>query len=245
MLFSKLKAEHFKAFEDEAAIKKLLKGFKNQPIYIADTASKAKPSIYVCDVKRVLVRSNAIDKLLVPKYYRSRIREIRIWFELVSSINEIDADPSLVALLGVPTIYFLDNNGAGLVFNSSTLQRDFRFKASPQACFVLHLSDIHLGSDHAFRYPVPDAAVTLAPTRTLSEVLLEDLREIGALGKVGCVVISGDIVTRGGWADKIEVDGKSFRGLELAKVCLEDLSEKIGVPANLSGQSRCRSAIER
>ena len=221
-----------KAFEDEKAIKNKLRRFNRQTIYIADTASKAKPSIYVCDVKRVLLTRRAVNPSLVPKYYRKKIPEVPIWFELVSQITEIDADPTLGALLGVPTIYFLKYDSKGVIL-SEGLQREFQFTAAPAACYVLHLSDIHLGSDHAFRYPLPEDQINTTSTHTLTEVLVADLRQTGAFGKIGCVVISGDIVTKGGWSESTEIGGKPFSGLDLAQLCLDDLSEKIGVPRDL------------
>ena len=174
----------------------------------------------------------SVKRLRVPKYYRSKIDEVPIWFELASRIQKIDADPTLGELLGVPTIYFLDYDQSGNIINSAP-QREFRFSAEPDAQFVLHLSDIHLGDDHAFRYPVQADKTDTGSTRTLSDVLVDDLKENGALGKIGCVVISGDIVTKGAWWKKTEIAGQSSSGLELARLFLVDLSKRINVPRNM------------
>lgn len=221
-----------KSFEDKAAIADKLKGVEGQSIYIANTASKAKPSIYICDVKRVVLKPRAVKRSLVPKYYRAKIDEVPIWFELASKINEIDADLSLGELLGVPTIYFLTYDANGKIIYDAP-QREYRFDTGTDASFVLHLSDIHLGEDHAFRYPIQGEKVDTSSARTLSEVLVEDLTQSGALGRIGCVVISGDIVTKGRWSEKMEISGQSFSGLDLARLFLDDLSKRIGVPGNL------------
>ena len=43
-----------KSFEDKSKIVEQIKEVREVPIYVADTASKAKPSIHICDVKRVV-----------------------------------------------------------------------------------------------------------------------------------------------------------------------------------------------
>jgi Calcineurin-like phosphoesterase len=222
-----------KSFEDEAKIVAKLGDVEDEPIYIADTASKAKPSVYICDVKRVVTNRKSVDRAYVPEYYRNKISDVSIWFELASKIQQIDATSSLTNLLGVPTVYFLDYDDKGKIINSAP-QRDFQFAAADSSSFVLHLSDIHIGDDHAFRYPVESDKSDVDATRTLSDVLFEDLNSNGALGKIGCVVISGDIVTKGGWSKEIEVSKTTkMTGLALARLLLDDLSKKIGVPANL------------
>lgn len=221
-----------KSFENKADILKKLDGLSDQKIYIADTESKTKPLIHFCEVGRVLFDLKKINPKLVPKYYRDRIAEIPIWFELRSKINQIDADGKLSDLLGVPTIYFLDYDSEGNIINSAP-QRDYALAAPKNTSFVLHLSDIHLGDDHAFRYPLLKDKGDVASTRTFSEVLVEDLNSVGAYGKIGCVVISGDVVTKGNWNSKVKVGDEECTGLDLAKVFLNDLAESLKVDPNL------------
>ena len=219
-----------KSFEDKADIEKKLQGFGKQAIYIADTTSKSKPAIHICEAVRVVTDTGLVEHAHVPKYYRKKVKEVPIWFELVSRINRIDAAQSLENLIGVPTIYFLEYDKGGNVVNSAP-QRDFSFSAG-ESTLILHISDIHLGDDHAFRYPLQYAKSDTSSARTLSEVMLDDLADIGALGKIGCVVVSGDIVTRGAWAKQSEIEGQCLSGLELARLVLEDLSKKLGVPGD-------------
>ena len=67
----------------------------------------------------------------------------------------------------------------------------------------------------------------------MSDVLVEDLKQIGTFEKICCVVISGDIVTKGAWFKEIEIGGSQTLGLDLARAFLEDLANNILVPKNL------------
>jgi hypothetical protein len=147
-------------------------------------------------------------------------------------VQQLHAHKSLIALLGVPTIYFLSYDSEGRIINDGP-QREYVLKAPEGTTHALHLSDLHLGADHAFRYPIPKEKTDIDATRTLSEVLIEDLESVGALGKVGCVVISGDIVTKGAWKDDIVVSGKTYSGAEMSRTFLQDLSKKLAVPPDL------------
>jgi hypothetical protein len=62
-----------KAFEDADAIWQRLtaKPVTDQAIYIADTASKANPKIYMVTIG-VILRSDKIERELVPEYYRGK-----------------------------------------------------------------------------------------------------------------------------------------------------------------------------
>jgi hypothetical protein len=86
-----------------------------------------------------------------------------------------------------------------------------------------------LGDDHAFRYPGPKSKTDTGAQRTLSEVLREDIDSLDAAGRIGCVVISGDILTKGAWYTQHKVGEGEISGLELAKLFLNDLSKMVSV----------------
>jgi len=164
----------------------------------------------------------------MSRYYRSRKDEVPVWFEVVSRIGAIDADQRLKSLLGVPTIYFLDYDKDNNIINTA-LPRRYRLNAKEGARWVLLLSDIHLGEDHAFRYPIEKNKSDVNPKRTFSEVLKEDLVALKVLDQIGCVIISGDILTKGAWSVVHEIGAGRITGLELAKEVLYDLAKEIGV----------------
>jgi hypothetical protein len=84
-----------KSFENKDEIATKLRSFEGQSLYVADTESKARPSIYLSAIKNVVIGSDKIDPSLVPDYYREKIAEVPIWFELTSKISEIHANPEL------------------------------------------------------------------------------------------------------------------------------------------------------
>ena len=155
-----------------------------------------------------------------------------IWFEVVSRIGAIDADERLKSLLGVPTIYFLDYDQQGNLVNTA-IPRLYRLTTRDGARWVLLLSDIHLGEDHAFRHTIERSKSDRDPKRTFAEVLREDLVALGVLDQIGCVIISGDILTKGAWSLAHELGIKTVTGLDLAKQVLSDLAKEIGVDPNL------------
>ena len=88
-----------KAFEDrDEVIAKLRKEHPDR-IYLANTTNKSSPEISICDVGRIITDKADIDKNLVPEYYREKVDEVPIWFEVVSRIGAIDADERLKSLL--------------------------------------------------------------------------------------------------------------------------------------------------
>ncbi|KQW22613.1 hypothetical protein ASC80_04415 [Afipia sp. Root123D2] len=95
------------------------------------------------------------------------------------------------------------------------------------------MSDVHLGDDHAFRYPVKKSKSDTSPRKALSEVLYEDLRSLDVLGQIGCVIISGDILTKGAWSKPHESGDRKLSGLDVAKEFLNDLSDAISVDPKL------------
>jgi predicted phosphodiesterase len=220
-----------KSFENADEVLAQLGGRNVDRIYIADTTSKANPSIYVCDVKRVVVKAEDVNEDLIPQYYQARKSEVRIWFELASRIGAIDADKKLIELLGVPTIYFLDYDKAGNIINAAP-QRRYEIRIDEKARWALLISDIHLGDDHAFRYPGVKSKADTRAQRILSEVIREDLVSLDALEKIGCVIIAGDILTRGAWFTQHKVESQEVTGLELARLFLDDLSKAVLVDRN-------------
>jgi Calcineurin-like phosphoesterase len=122
----------------------------------------------------------------------------------------------------------LNYDSAGNIANAAP-QRRYELKIAEKARWALLLSDIHLGDDHAFRYPGARSKTDTSAQRTQSEVLREDLSSLGVLEELGCVIVSGDILTKGAWFTSHKVEDKELSGLDLAKVFLDDLSKTVAV----------------
>lgn len=161
----------------------------------------------VCDALE-FVEERAIsapDPDLVPAYYRNR--QFPAWFR-ISSIEplteavwerEFGLAPS-----GDETIY--ETQRPKPVIDSQLID----CSVPKGHAGVLHLSDLHFGSDHGFKNgPSPD----------YFQISLLD-RIVGSLASPpACVVVSGDLTTRAEDA-----------GLRAARVFLEQLAEKLSIP---------------
>ena len=127
-----------------------------------------------------------------PLYYRESAHPA--WFEL-SAIVEISQEEFVKQFASIPqgdpTLYIVDKNDSGL----DLLDEDFSDPdlVRTKGDSILHISDLHFGPDHAF-----PAAPIKGPIPKLS--LAEKIGKIvGSLRdyKIGVVVISGDLLTKG------------------------------------------------
>lgn len=128
-----------------------------------------------------------------PPYYRDDT--FPAWFKLssIELVGDVEWDRRFGGVPeGESTIFFvpLDEPDAA----QQALQE--RFDTTPvevPTSTVLHISDLHFGSDYGFPL-TPRAIPTLQ--RTLDEVLGEGMEKLAPEG-IGLIVVSGDITTRG------------------------------------------------
>lgn len=143
---------------------------------------------------------------LIPAYYRDRAASIPVWFRLsapMQSLSHNDLGRHLALLSGENKTLFI---GAEL----SELERTQKHFSSLRARspWLVHLSDIHLGTDHAFRLPGGKESDSprsdgRRPVWTLAEAVAVDLASAGA--QTGAVLITGDLVTRNDWTHRDRV----------------------------------------
>ena len=156
---------------------------------------------YAVLIERVIVGSPS-DLELVPAYYRDAIPEIQIWFEL-SKIDLIAFSPELAAKVRnrTRTVFTSEDILVDKVTHSSPLLFD-----SKTGVFVA-LSDVHLfEGEHNFLLPgqTPSAHKSGAVEKilTLAKAIRADLDRCDITAIDG-VIVSGDIVSRGTWAQKL------------------------------------------
>jgi calcineurin-like phosphoesterase family protein len=140
------------------------------------------------------------DASATPSYYRSG--HFPAWF-LLTSIRSV-ATPEWIDRFGAipggePTAFFIpdsrnghapdgENIKSGSAIQSASCGEPVRLAASG----ILHLSDLHFGSDYGF--PLKTGGV---PHReALDDQIIRGLRD-SRCEKIGLVVVSGDITTRG------------------------------------------------
>jgi predicted MPP superfamily phosphohydrolase len=208
----------WKKDSEEVPVSALLRLGARSPVDIG-LINRQENARYVARCERVAVaesgeRLSSPEPGRTPTYYRDDT--FPAWFQL-SSINRV-TDPEWNRRFGgVPegesTVFFvpLDEPDAA----QQALQE--RFETTPievPTSTVLHISDLHFGSDYGF--PLTSRSV---PTlqRTLDDVLDEGMAKLAPEG-IGFIVVSGDITTRG-----------EPNGFLEARTFLDSLVERLGM----------------
>jgi hypothetical protein len=186
--------------------------------YLIDTTAETLHLAEVTAVERSIER---IDRLGIPVYYRGPGSEkVAAWFRL-GSIIAVDYDGDLADQVGTATLYRLVSTDHGQVVVSEPgglPGTTDNTEIIPSV--LLHLSDIHVGADH--RFPAVGSGPKVGPTeRSLPECIERDVARLGYQGKVGAVIITGDLTSKADWSQRTRV---ACRDLLVA------LSERLKVP---------------
>lgn len=138
---------------------------------------------------------SGIDVERVPAYYRGYLNEISGFF-LLTSIDKFEYDPQLGERLGERTLLWTQEQES----DSYLLRRATTTEARGRAC-ILHLSDLHFGSDYGFR--LQRETPCLGDTRlTLTESLVADPMRLNLEDDIAAVVVSADFMSKGDWNDQ-------------------------------------------
>jgi 3',5'-cyclic AMP phosphodiesterase CpdA len=182
-------------------------------------------------VARLHLETHSVEQELVPSYYWHVHEEIDTWFELAALEDVRPFDEELAQQLSVPTIYHLDWVGdkakatpfqSGAETSPQTQNKILRVQApepitkidekertSDSKPFVLlHLSDLHFGSDHNFKGEL--STETMDNRRTLARAIVEDCQRQDLVGNIDVVVVTGDITTRGKWTFELRNEIAAF-----------------------------------
>jgi 3',5'-cyclic AMP phosphodiesterase CpdA len=98
--------------------------------------------------------------------------------------------------------------------------------ASVRGNTLLHVSDLHVGDDHAFLVP-EQSRTPGAMTRTLSETIIKDLQLINKENDIVSILGTGDFVSRHGWTTTLK--SKKSASYALGKT-FEHLCEALTIP---------------
>jgi predicted MPP superfamily phosphohydrolase len=201
-----------KEFEeiDPALVDRTLRWDAERKIVLVNRAAERS---YLATFSAFAIGSGGVDKERVPAYYRNHIHEVAAFF-LLSSIDNYDYDPQLGERLGERTFMWLREEETDFYRPHLAPTAD----AVERSC-ILHLSDLHFGSDYGF-LPRGKTATVGDTRRTLTECLIRDLERIGLKEDVGFIIISGDFISQGDWSDPV-------RGAALNE--LSALREELGL----------------
>lgn len=139
-----------------------------------------------------------VDASRIPGYYRDKREDVAAWFLLSKSIESTPYQESVdrkFANAGNVTLLSL-RDLPGASFGSAELRRREVTRSG-----VLHLSDLHFGSDYSFLEPGFQRKVG-DDRCTITEAILQDLVRVGAENSIGLVLVTGDFTTRGDWSDE-------------------------------------------
>jgi hypothetical protein len=143
-------------------------------------------------------RINSPAPEFTPLYYRDSAHPA--WFEL-SAIAEISEEEFVKQFAGIPqgdpTFYIVDKTESGFVLQDEDFSDPDLIKTKGDS--ILHLSDLHFGPDHA-AFPTKSTTYPI-PKLSLADKVTEIVQARKDY-KIGVVVISGDLLTRGeeqGW----------------------------------------------
>jgi predicted phosphodiesterase len=192
--------------------------------FVVSIVDRSTRRMFRANVSRLRIGRLAKEELeFVPSYYLEYEQRVFAWF-LLSSIETIDFDNVVAARFGDHTLLSLilaeDNR-------TEKLARDTNVNS--KSC-VLHLSDLHFGSDYAFATQREKLNIG-DPRKTLTECLSADLRRIGQSDNIAAVLVTGDFTTGGDWRDETREDVlQEFKALRaVLRVRPEQI---IAVPGN-------------
>lgn len=138
--------------------------------------------------------ASGIDLERVPQYCRKELVNVA-GLLLLTSIVDAEYDPELGQRLGERTLLWTRKQDTDSQFRHEANDTN----AYGRSCIV-HLSDLHFGSDYGFRLqreelPLGDARMTF------TESLVADLTRLGVKDDIAAIVVSGDFMSNGDWND--------------------------------------------
>ena len=135
------------------------------------------------------------DETTVPEYYRKHLEMTAGVFAL-ETIDDVEFDPKLGNAIGEQTIFW-----PGSQAKTDRKHLAETAQAPGRSC-VLHISDLHFGSDYGFRLQGEDAAIGDG-RRTLTECIVADLDRLNARHDVAAVIVTGDFMTHGTFTQEV------------------------------------------
>lgn len=133
--------------------------------------------------------SSSTDPDAVPEYYRHHI-DMTAGVFIVRTIEDIGFDAAIGEAIGDQTFLWIGSHA-----DPSLGHLAVPAQALGRSC-VLHISDLHFGSDYGFRLQGEDIVLG-DPRRTLTECITADLDRLGLTKDVAAVIVTGDFMTHG------------------------------------------------
>jgi len=130
-----------------------------------------------------------VDRELVPEYYRAHTAMTAGIFSL-TSIDDVRFEPELAEAIGDLTFLWMGDHTDPALGHVAVPA-----KAPGRSC-VLHISDLHFGSDYGFRLQGEDVHLGDA-RRTLTDCIAADLDRLQLTDDIAAIIVTGDFMTHG------------------------------------------------
>lgn len=135
------------------------------------------------------VRADEADGTSVPEYYRDHIADTAGIF-VIRTIEDAVYDHAMADAIGDQTLLWIGTPP------DPTLGHVAEPAQAPGRSCVLHLSDLHFGSDYGFRRQHEDVVIG-DPRRTLTDCIAADLERLNLVDDVAAIIVTGDFMTHG------------------------------------------------
>lgn len=182
--------------------------------------------------RRVIFDHSEVHAELIPPYYREDREKVSAWFEFVKPIESIEYQDDLAKRFEEKTILILRPRETGGRFFQRIILHQTAMPAARPAIppSILHMSDLHFGTDHNFRFNGRNAGLHGARVG-LADAILRDVDRQGLIGQIGVIALSGDITSAGAW-DQGLTDGAADSIRALADGLRVPLERVVIAPGN-------------
>jgi len=179
-----------KAFEDDHR-EKILNRIKEQGAISVLLINRTSERAFICQCIGFEPTASKFSQL-VPAYYRQYAPEIAGLF-MLTSIVDTTYNPALADAIREQTFFWIGES-PNPSFGHVATPTDAIGRSS-----VLHLSDLHFGTDYGFRRQGEDIDLGDG-RRTLTDCIVADLERVDMVDDIAAVVVTGDFMTAGAWS---------------------------------------------
>lgn len=181
-----------KTFED-AQTEKILRRFATEGELYVSLLDHSTGRQFLCRCVEFQLPED-VSAELVPEYYRAHAN-MTAGFFILGSIDDMLFDQDLADAIDDMTFLWAGEQADEALGHKAPLAH------APGRRCVLHLSDLHFGSDYGFRRQGEDVEIG-DPRKTLTECISADLERLKIQDEIAAVIVTGDFMTRGKFDDE-------------------------------------------
>lgn len=213
----------WKKASEEISASAVARGLMDKPVDRVLLINRAARKCYISNLLKFSLL-NEVDLEKIPAYYRSFVENVEGFF-LLSSISDAPYNEALGDRMGERTFAWTSEVG----LEAQSVPQIMAANAKQRSC-VLHLSDLHFGSDYGFKVQ-GESIVPGDNRKTLTGALIDDLLRLHLKDDIAAVIVSGDFMSKGDWNDRARTAALDEFSALRRELNLEK-SQIIAVPGN-------------